>query len=181
MITKRLKEYFEYKGLSYYKVEKTLQVSTGSISGAVKHGRNLGSKVLRKLLIVYPDLSAEWLLRGTGNMLLTSTDRTEGENLRYQMLSNDWLIDKAITFFNLKSKHELISFFERIFKSEAPDDADNGIDLFERKVLEIIDKRYGSTLENAEELYALYLQTMMREGENLIERDFDDKGKQKTG
>ena len=175
MITKRLQEYFRFKGLSYYKVEKTLQVSTGSISGAIKHQRNIGSKVLQKILIVYSDLSAEWLLRGKGKMTLKAGSQSDQEDHIYQVLSNDWLIDRTVRFFNLKSKHELISFFERIYAQDAPE-GKGGLeyDQFEKIILDVVEKKYGSTLANAEELYALYLQKIMREGENLLNDDSEE-------
>lgn len=175
MITERLHEYFKYKGLSFYVVEKTLQVSTGSISGAVKYKRNIGSKVLQKVLLIYSDLSAEWLLRGTGGMLLDedSADHEKGAN--YGAMSDNWLIDKTLSLFNMKSKNDLISFFERIHgtktKSDSPEKTD---DPFERIVLEIIEKKYGSTLANADELYAMYLQQLMREGEDMLNDGTDE-------
>ncbi len=160
MITKRLQEYFQFKGLSYYEVEKQIEVSTGSISGAVKQGRNIGSRSLQKILLIYTDLSAEWLLRGEGEMLLTE-EKTK-----------DWLIDRILIFFGLSSKPELISFFERIYAAEAPGGTQlGGKDPLETLVLEIIERNYGGTLRNAEELYAMYLQKIMREGENMLGDD----------
>lgn len=180
-ITKRLHEYFQHKGLSYYKIERTLQVSTGSLSGAVKHERNISSKVLQKIFSVYTDLSAEWLFRGRGSMILGESPVKEGEDLDYRMLSSDWLIDRVISFFNFKSKHELISFFERIHSKDLPSDGEKAeLDFFESKVLEIVEKKYGSTLENAEELYALYLQKIMREGENMLKDDLTIEDKENS-
>ncbi len=179
MITERLHQYLKFKKLSFYQVEKTLQVSTGSISGAVKYKRNIGSNVLQKILLVYSDLSAEWLLRGTGDMILKGDQIFKGHKEPYQILSDNWLIDKTLSFFNLKSKNDLISFFERIQGAKSGDvPSENVPDPFEAKVLEVIEKKYGSTLANADELYAMYLQRIMREGEDLLNGDSDhDKKK----
>ena len=181
MITQRLNEYIQYKGLSYYKVEKTLKVSTGSISGAIKRRRSIGSKILQRILLVYPDLSAEWLLRGEGKMLIDERSGTEINNLGYETLTNDWLIDRILLFFNLKSKNELVSFFERIWGEPLSEESEpNKISRFEKTVLEIVEKKYGGVLSNAEELYALYLKQMMREGEDMLEKRPTEKGKENS-
>lgn len=73
MVSERLGKYINYKGISYYAFENSLGTSRGGISKAVKDGGNIGSNVLENILISYPDLSAEWLLTGAGNMLKKET------------------------------------------------------------------------------------------------------------
>lgn len=65
----RFKEYMTYKRLTNYKAEIECGLSNGLIKNALKEGSSLGSDKLEKILSVYPDLSAEWLLRGTGSMI----------------------------------------------------------------------------------------------------------------
>ena len=181
MISQRLKEYFEYKGVSFYVVEKAIQVSTGCISGAVRHKRNLGSNILQRVLLVYPDLSAEWLFRGTGPMILTEQPEENEQLLKYQALSDHWLIDRMLNFFNFQSKNQLISFFERIHgEGNRYSGADSSFDQFEKMVLEAVEKRYGSTLANADELYAMYLQKIMREGENMLDEDNNENERENS-
>ena len=72
MVSKRLGEYFEYKGVSIYSVENTIDVSRGSISKPINEGTNIGSGVLEKILNQYEDLNALWLMTGKGNMLVSS-------------------------------------------------------------------------------------------------------------
>ena len=177
MISDRLKEYFEFKGISYYEVEKTIQVSTGCISGAVRHKRNIGSNILQKILVVYDDLNAEWLFRGTGEMIRNRSSYSVEPSLRYQSLSDNLLIDRMLSFFNLKSKNELIGFFERIYEgSSHSKKTGSELSPFDNLVLEVVEKRYGSTLANADELYAMYLQKLMREGEEMIDKNTDENG-----
>ena len=152
MISDRLKEYFEFKGISYYEVEKTIQVSTGCISGAVRHKRNIGSNILQKILLVYDDLNSEWLFRGTGDMIRSGGHYSNDPAIKFQSLSDNWLIDKMLSFFNLNSKNDLIKFFERIHSSGSQDsDGECSLSPFEMKVLAVIEKKYGTTLANAEE------------------------------
>lgn len=182
MISERLKAYFEYKDLSYYEVEKTIQVSTGCISGAVRHKRNIGSNILQKILLVYDDLNAEWLFRGTGSMIRTDKGVADEPSSKYESLTDNWLIDKMLTFFNLRSKNELISFFERISGEGAGvQESEGELNPFEMKVLEIVEKKYGSTLANADELYAMYLQKLMREGEELLDAQGSERNKKNNG
>lgn len=67
----RLIEYLDYKGIAPYKAELDCGLSNGLIGKAAKVGSSLGSDKLEKLLNQYSDLSAEWLMRGVGNMLTT--------------------------------------------------------------------------------------------------------------
>ena len=177
MVSDRLKEYFEFKGISYYEVEKTIQVSTGCISGAVRHKRNIGSNILQKILVVYDDLNAEWLFRGTGEMISNGSNYSDEPPLRYQSLSDNWLIDKMLSFFNLKSKNDLIGFFERIYGGDPHTaNADSELSPFDKQVLKVVEEKYGNTLSNADELYAMYLQKLMREGEEMIDKNADENG-----
>lgn len=69
--TDRIKEYLEYKGIPVSQAEKACGVSNSSISKALKPGTTtMKSDTLEKFLSTYTDLSAEWVLRGTGKMII---------------------------------------------------------------------------------------------------------------
>lgn len=69
--TDRIEEYLDYKGIPVYQAEKACGVSNSSISKALKPGATtMKSDTLEKFLSTYTDLSAEWVLRGTGNMII---------------------------------------------------------------------------------------------------------------
>ncbi|MXN91423.1 peptidase S24 [Flavobacterium sp. Sd200] len=74
MVSLRVGEYIEAKGISYYAFENSLGASRGSISKAVKEGKSIGSNVLEKIMALYPDLNPHWLLTGQGTMLLGAKD-----------------------------------------------------------------------------------------------------------
>lgn len=67
--TDRFKTYLDSKGISNYRAEQDCGFSNGLIGNALKTGSSLGSDKLESILNAYDDLSAEWLLRGTGEML----------------------------------------------------------------------------------------------------------------
>lgn len=74
MITiERFKEYLESKGISNAQAERDCGFSNGLIGNAFKTKTAVGSDKLEKILTIYHDLSAEWLLRGTGTMLIVES------------------------------------------------------------------------------------------------------------
>lgn len=84
--TERLKEYLDYKGIANYRAENECGLSNGLLKNALKVGSSLGSDKLEKILNVYSDLSAEWLLRGVGSMLLDDKEQTGGVNNKYFLM-----------------------------------------------------------------------------------------------
>lgn len=84
----RFKEYLDYKGITNFKAETDCGLSNGLIKNALKASSSLGSDKLEKILNAYPDLSAEWLLRGIGSMIKGEGKAVELEN-RIAKISKD--------------------------------------------------------------------------------------------
>ena len=74
MTSHRLKDYIEYKNISYYAFENSVGAGRGAISKAVKEGKSLGSKLLERIFETYPDLNPNWLLTGKSSMLNGTED-----------------------------------------------------------------------------------------------------------
>lgn len=78
----RLKEYLDYKNIAPYRAENDCGLSSSSLSKALpnkntgQEGKSIGSDNLEKILSTYTDLSADWLLRGKGSMIV-SVDKEE--------------------------------------------------------------------------------------------------------
>ena len=68
IIRERISQYLSYKNISDYRFEKDLDLSKGYWNKA----NNPASEILNKISGIYTDLSAEWLLRGEGEMLKRS-------------------------------------------------------------------------------------------------------------
>jgi len=66
MVLERLKEYIDSKGISVAAFEKSVGLANSSFRKALATGKGIGSDKLENILTCYPDISAEWLLRGTG-------------------------------------------------------------------------------------------------------------------
>ena len=79
----RLNEYINTKGFSMKAFEESVGMSNGSLGTTIKNGKGIRTDMLENILSVYPELSAEWLLRGVGNMFLDDRQQTGGEHNKY--------------------------------------------------------------------------------------------------
>lgn len=66
----RLKAYFEAQGIATGTAEKACGFGNATLRNAFDGGKGIGSDKLEKILSIYPNLSSEWLLRGTGSMII---------------------------------------------------------------------------------------------------------------
>jgi len=118
MLLKRIHEFLLDQNLSFNKFEIALGVSHGSISNAWKRQKNIGSNVIEKILTIYPEIRAEWLLRGEGEMLNFSCNRElEPQDSPDKNLDQE-LISKTLLFFNLKNRSELQGYFKGTSSSQ---------------------------------------------------------------
>lgn len=65
----RVKQFIDFKKISVRKFEESVGFSNGSFSSQYKGNKTIGSDKIENILRVYPEISAEWLLTGKGNML----------------------------------------------------------------------------------------------------------------
>ncbi len=86
MITiERFKEYLDSKGISNAQAERDCGLSNGLVGNAFKTKTTIGSDKIEKILTTYQDLSAEWLLRGSGSMIKGEGKAIELENKIIEM------------------------------------------------------------------------------------------------
>lgn len=137
MILNRIRDYLLHRDLSFNKFEKSLGVSHGSISNAWKHQRNIGSNVIEKIMATYPEINAEWLLRGTGEML--SADGNEASRTENR-LSDEVLISQMLAYLGLQDRKELQVFLDRSSDSDY-------VNPLERMIMRIWEKKYGRELK----------------------------------
>ena len=72
-ITERIETFCHEKELTFAKLERCINASNAVISRAVKAKTDIQAKWVAAIATTFPDLSAEWLLRGKEPMLLTDT------------------------------------------------------------------------------------------------------------
>jgi phage repressor protein C with HTH and peptisase S24 domain len=110
MVSQRVGEYVETKGISYYAFENSLGASRGSISKAVKEGKSIGSNVLEKILLTYPDLNPAWLLTGQGDMFLDGSE--DVQNVKTYRLKTDTTVEsQQIPLYDLEAVAGLVPLF----------------------------------------------------------------------
>tara|TARA_R110002051_G_scaffold297564_2_gene363936 strand:- start:8267 stop:8755 length:489 start_codon:yes stop_codon:yes gene_type:complete len=108
MLNSRIDRFIQHLGLSYNEFERSIDAGRGSISGAIKNDRNLGSQIVESILHKYDELSADWLLRNRGEMLnksggLVSEDAAKYEKQKVSTSKNP-LLNELIEQLNEKVK-----------------------------------------------------------------------------
>ena len=73
-VGERLGLFLKNKNVRPTAVEQQCGISNGLVGKAIKKQTHLSSEKIEKILSAYPDLSAEWLFRGTGDMVLDNDD-----------------------------------------------------------------------------------------------------------
>lgn len=112
MVSKRVGQYIEAKGISYYAFENSLGASRGSISKAVKDGKSIGSNVLEKILTIYNDINPGWLLTGAGDMLEEPQEDYEGSSVKTYRLKTDTNVEtQQIPLYDLEAVAGIVPIF----------------------------------------------------------------------
>lgn len=73
----RLKQYLDYKGISVRAFEQRIGFSNGSFASQLKNGKTIGVDRVENILNEFPDINAEWLLTGNGEMLKPAVEEPE--------------------------------------------------------------------------------------------------------
>lgn len=100
-INQRIADIINYYGIEQKELAKKIDVTAATISKIVKGLSIPGGRILVQVLEQYPDISAEWLMRGQGDMLInksklgnqeTTITQTQYQDLlrRFEKLANDF-------------------------------------------------------------------------------------------
>ena len=107
MLLERINIFLDYSNLSYNKFEKSINASRGTISRALKHNKTIGSNVVESILDVYSNLSAEWLLRGKGEMLIVAKEHSKEVNPS-MVDSEKERVGHMIDFYDMMKESKLV-------------------------------------------------------------------------
>ncbi len=68
----RIRKFMEYKGISASELADSIGVQRSNVTHVLKARNKPSFQFIEKLLQVYPELNAKWLMLGIGNMVETS-------------------------------------------------------------------------------------------------------------
>jgi len=69
----RIKKFMEYKGISPSELADSIGVQRSNVTHVLKNRNKPSFQFIEKMLQVYPELNAKWLLLGQGSMIENST------------------------------------------------------------------------------------------------------------
>lgn len=106
-IYQRITLILEDKQLSVNALSKLVEMSQTTLNTQLKGERALSANVVAKVLSVFPDVSAEWVMRGVGTMYHKEGDGEEvsymvAEEPKHEVLSNESHQDDTVW----KAKYE---------------------------------------------------------------------------
>ena len=84
-IKERILQYLEYKGISATKAEMLLEWGKGTLIKS----KSVSADKAGEILLLFPDLSAEWLMRGEGPMLRPDPSQSIGDIIGSTAVGNN--------------------------------------------------------------------------------------------
>lgn len=79
LILQRVKLLLEEKSISINALAKQINIAQATLNPQLRGDRALSAKVVDSILTTFPDVSAEWVMRGTGSMYLDKTKTNVAE------------------------------------------------------------------------------------------------------
>jgi hypothetical protein len=104
----RLYKYIDFKGYKPTNFEKEMGLSSGYLSVQKKRNADIGETVINKINDYCQDLSIEWLLTGSGEML-RNTEKTE-ENIASVAISPDVFEQISLLTQTILSQQQTIDY-----------------------------------------------------------------------
>lgn len=79
LITQRVREFLSYNSISINSLAKQINVAQATLNPQLRGDRTLAANIVVKILEAFPDISAEWLLRGEGEMYKSNSGSLQFE------------------------------------------------------------------------------------------------------
>ncbi len=127
----RIAMYLQFRTISPHAFEKKIELSNGYFSKQLRHLGSVGSDILIKIYLAYPELDILWILTGEGQMLRSEssnypvskqqivedyTHKYSTDNKKLKRLENDF--DKLQIA--LKDKEKIIGLYEFMLNGNPP-------------------------------------------------------------
>lgn len=114
-IGKRILEILKEKKIKPTPLEEELKISRGYINRAAENNTGLGSDIVEKILLKFPDINAYWLI--TGVYLSRNTDENlteEPKSMDINKLQDELRIAKGMIAFIDEQKTELQRKYDKL-------------------------------------------------------------------
>ena len=79
LITQMVREFLSYNSISINSLAKQINVAQATLNPQLRGDRTLAANIVVKILEAFPDISAEWLLRGEGEMYRSNSGSLQFE------------------------------------------------------------------------------------------------------
>ena len=127
----RIEIFMHFKKISPHAFEQKIDLSNGYFSKQLKNLGSVGSDILIKIYLAYPELDILWILTGEGQMLKLAeqesqqiddiiledfTNKYTSENKKLKKLENDF--DKLQS--SLSDKEKIIGLYEFMLNGNPP-------------------------------------------------------------
>ena len=117
-ILKRIQEFREYTGMAKSTLAESIGIEQTTLNNQFLGKRSLSLDVVIALLGSFSELSAEWLLRDRGDMLISKFGKTvEGVSLKYSERIEKLISTIEILQENIDLKSKVIKQYEEDIKN----------------------------------------------------------------
>lgn len=108
-IYQRVKLVLEDKSISVNALSKQINVAQATLNPQLRGDRTLAANIVAKILDAFPDVSAEWLMRGVGTMY----SKQDADDLSYMVAETPHRVEPKIEEYHQddsvwKAKYEAI-------------------------------------------------------------------------
>ena len=79
LITQRVREFLSCNSISINSLAKQINVAQATLNPQLRGDRTLAANIVVKILEAFPDISAEWLLRGEGEIYRSNSGSLQFE------------------------------------------------------------------------------------------------------
>ena len=105
-VYQRIKQYLDDNQISLNGLAKTLNMNQSTVLRQVKGEQTLSSTLVENFLNAYPDVSAEWLMRGEGASVLCKTAETIAEKTKLDYAAETPHYNDAVSDSVWQAKYE---------------------------------------------------------------------------
>jgi phage repressor protein C with HTH and peptisase S24 domain len=105
--TERVKKFIDFKGITRYRFCQEMGFSNKFLDNSSNMGTDKAGKILR----YFPELNAEWLLTGRGNMLKVDNEKEEDIVHKEEKNEKTYTDDISIPLYDINSIEGIIDLF----------------------------------------------------------------------